>query len=168
MRLNITTKYPSHEVSLTWPRGDFKLRMAKPHIETEGPALKIDQRKARAELGFGDYRDFVAERHQLAKVTTLDAIAEMAREGDRFINEMQNPGVFSRIVTQRLHEKIPELNITSAPKSAPEIEFYYETKIHWEEGVASTDFTITPPKIHWQLGGVHISVDKGQNYDQKG
>ena len=157
--LSISTTYPYFELETYAPRAQIEQRVSQIQIETHGPSLEIDQRQSRNELGIGGYQYMSRQIREKSYHKVLASIAQMAQEGDEVVNRashFREEMIFTDISRRRMDEKIPELNITSAPQTRPEIRFYYEQEIAWDQGGAFITHQIRPPTFTWYLGEVRV------------
>ncbi|NMA60709.1 MAG: hypothetical protein GX956_02360 [Firmicutes bacterium] len=155
----ITTTHSYFNLKTYPPRAHIEQRVGQFVMKTSGPRIEIDARQSRNELGIGGYQYMSRQIREKSYEKTMAAIAQMAQEGDEVVNRaghFREEMIFTDISRRRMDEKIPELNITAAPQTRPEIRFYYEQEIAWDQGGAFITHQIRPPELTWHLGDVKV------------
>jgi len=168
MHLRIDTVYPQLRIDYQWPRLHINQQVGHFEYEYDGPAIYIDQRQPRSELGMGGLhhllRTKAAEGHQ----TALQGIARRAYEGDRFAREMTAQNTVAQLAKEQSFAQIPEINVDIAPKTRPEITAVYRVHIRWIDGGADIKVNTGMLRIDLIKGRVDISLAKGNKLDLKG
>lgn len=168
MALEMSIRYPRHEIEHTWPKANITQQVTQVELQTSGPQIFVDQRIPMAEVGLGDYNHFSRQAAYKGKSTVLEGIRRVAQEGDRMAAEMTTQNTIARIAKSKMLQQVPEINVDVSPKTAPEIEFHYDLNVNWREGEVKIDFDMAPPQIKWYLGQVDVSNSRGQYLDLKG
>lgn len=159
--LQIHTTYPGFELNYRWPTAEIRQQVTQLRIEASGPSMGIDQVQSRNELGMGTYsfvRDQIRD-HAYNKV--LEAITELAQEGDEVVERaglFREEMIFAEQAKRRLDAQISELTIVAAPRTRPTIAFHYNQEITWDQGGAIITHHVQAPTITWQMGGVQVDV----------
>lgn len=168
MDLAISTSYPQVQIDIKWPHADINQTVGHFNSNYTGPEIIIDQRAALIELGMGDLRNFVEEVTATAKYVVYDHIGRVAREGDRFVDEITNRDTIANIAKEKMYEEIPEINVDIQPRTSPRITSNYKLDLQWISGGAEMEVFVNPPQIDWIMGVIDISYVKGNKIDIKG
>lgn len=155
----ITTTYTRFDLKTYPPRAHIEQRVGQFNFKTTGPQVEIDASQSRNELGIGGYQYMSKQIRQQGYEKTMQAIAQIAQEGNEVLDRaghFREEMIFSDISKRRMDEKIPELNVTAAPRTRPKISFHYEQDIVWDQGGAFITHQIREPSFTWHLGEVKV------------
>lgn len=155
----ITSTYTSFNLTTYPPQAQIEQRVGQFKFKTNGPRIEIDSRQSRNELGIGGYQYMSEQIRQKSYEKTLEAIGQIAQEGNEVMDRaghFREEMIFSSISRRRMDEKIPELNVAAAPRTRPEIRFYYDQDIVWDQGGAFITHQIRPPDLNWEKGAVKV------------
>ena len=168
MHLRITTVYPQLRIDIQWPRLQINQQVGYFEYEYEGPAIHIDQRQPRNELGMGDLDYFMRNVAAAGHQTAIRGIARRAQEGDRIAREMTTQNTVAQLAKEQSFEELPEINVDIMPKTRPAITAVYRVNIRWIDGGADIRADIHPPRIDVIKGRVDVHFDKGNKLYLKG
>lgn len=112
-------------------------------IDRTPSKLTIDQDQAWSELGFKPTSVLSQEFAEAGKQAAIEAIGEIAQEGDQLAAIEQKADAFIAIATEKGNPPPADFNIAFIPS----------------HGSVKTDYTPTELHINWERGGADIQVN---------
>lgn len=132
----------------------IKQHPAEMVIERTPSQLEIDQDEAWDQLGFKSLPELSEEMANYAKQSGLEAIAEIAAEGDQLAAIETKTDAIAAISAEKGNPPPDDFNITFIP-SYGSVKIHYtptEVYIHWKQGGAEIEAKPNKPIHHYQPG----------------
>lgn len=142
-QIGLQITQPKQEIEQTPADMQIKQIPAKMTIDRTPSKLTIDQDQAWSELGFKKTSVLVQEFAEAGKQAAIEAIGEIAQEGDQLAAIKQKTDAFIAIATEKGNPPPAEFNIAFIPS----------------HGSVKIDFTPTELHINWERGGAEIEVN---------
>lgn len=141
-QIGLRTTQPVQEIEQIPAEQSIKQVPATMKIERQPSELAIDQEQAWNELGLKKISVLTAEMAEFSKQEGLEAIAQIAQEGDQMAAIENKSDPFASIALAKASPGPADFNIAFIPS-------YGSVKLHY-----------TPAKLHidWKQGGAEIEV----------
>lgn len=139
--LNITQ--PKQEIEQKPADVSIKQIPSRMTIDRTPSQLTIDQDQAWSELGFKKTSVLSQEFAEAGKQAAIEAIGEIASEGDQLAAIEQKSDAFIAIATEKGNPPPADFNIAFIPS----------------HGSVKIDYTPTELHINWERGGAEIEVN---------
>lgn len=124
------------------------IELPRLELEIRQPRVHIDDREARADIGLKPIGQVARELAALGHSTALQAVAQIAREGDR-LAQIELPGNPIPELAQQRGLRDAQLNVDSMPK--------HRVKVDLERGKVS--FRFDPGRVHVS-GSIHLAAGR--------
>jgi hypothetical protein len=148
--ININHENPKIIVSSTLP---------SIQIDTEIVKVEIDQTRPFNEIGLKNIDSFLRDMAKKAMAHSLDAIDEIAKEGDLLARIESNKNAIPRLAAKILDNN-KDLNVVAAPSSRPVIHFAGKTNISSKKGKVDIGSYYQPPRIAATRNSIDIYLDQ--------
>ncbi|MBQ9625200.1 MAG: hypothetical protein IJR47_03740 [Clostridia bacterium] len=144
MQASIEVHTTNAQMSISNHIRRFRIHSVPPqmHIKTTMAKFKVNWDQVWAECGRKNNTHFMNDNRQKAYDKTLQAIKRMAQEGDMMM-DTTNGVVIPLIAAENMRAALPEVNLTTMPKSMPDLT--------WEKGGV---------EITWERGSMEIVWDE--------
>lgn len=112
-------------LSIRQPQADLEIttKPAELNMETRQVRIKIDQSQCFSEAGLKDVFELTEEFAQRGREAALEAVSNIAGEGDRMAMIQNHADAFAEIATNKALPPPADFNITLMPVSKPKIDF---------------------------------------------
>ncbi|MDR7235703.1 DUF6470 family protein [Neobacillus drentensis] len=141
-QIGLRTTQPVQEIQQIPAEQSISQIPAVMTIERQSSHLEIDQEQAWSELGFKKTSVLSAEMADFSKQEGLEAVAQIAQEGDQLAAIENKTDPFASIAMEQASPGPADFNIAFIPS-------YGSVKLH---------YTPTEVHINWKQGGVEIEV----------
>jgi len=141
-QIGLRTIQPVQEIEQIPAEQSIKQIPAKMNIERQPSHLEIDQEQAWNELGFKPISVLSAEMADFSKQEGLEAVAQIAQEGDQLAAIENKTDPFASIASAKANPGPADFNIAFIPS-------YGSVKLHYTPSILHID---------WQQGGAEIEV----------
>jgi hypothetical protein len=136
-------------LSIRQPPADMEIttKPAELNMETNQVKIKIDQSQCFSEAGLKDVFELTEEFAQRGREVALEAVGNIAGEGDRMAMIENRADPFVEIATNKALPPPAEFNIALMPVSRPKIEFEGGVYFNPQMGQVDIRVQINAPEI---------------------
>ncbi|MFJ7726536.1 DUF6470 family protein [Neobacillus sp. NPDC097160] len=164
-QIGLRITQPVQEIQQIPAEQSIKQTPAEMTIERQPSHLEIDQEQAWNELGFKKTSLLCAEMADFSKQEGLEAVAQIAQEGDQLAAIENNTDPFASIAMEKANPGPADFNIAFIP-SYGSVKFHYtptEVHINWKQGGAEIAATPHKPIHNYTPGKTEVYLrQKGQ------
>lgn len=146
-----TIEQPKADLSIEQISGRFD-------IKTELPKVLIDQTECFAEVGLKGPLRLIYDQGQRAQQIALEAIGQIASEGDQMMMSQAGGKVIADISFTKFVPAPFDWNIAFLPQSRPKIEVTGSQNIQFEKGGAKIEAKANAPIIEATTGRVNYEM----------
>ncbi|WP_312470781.1 DUF6470 family protein [Neobacillus sp.] len=163
-QIGLRTTQPVQEIEQIPAEQSIKQIPAKMNIERQPSHLEIDQEQAWNELGFKPTSLLSAELAEFSKQEGLEAVAQIAQEGDQLAAIENKTDPFSSIALEKANPGPADFNIAFIPSYGSVKLHYTPTKLHidWEKGGAEIEVTLHKPVHNYTPGRTEVYLRQRQ------
>ncbi len=166
-QIGIRTTQPVQEIHQAPADLSIKQLPSKMMIERKSSHLEIDQREAWNQLGFKSLGVLIADIADEYKQTGLEAIGEIAEEGDQLAAIENKTDAIAEISAQKGNPPPADFNIAFIP-SYGSVKIHYtptELQINWKRGGVEIDSKANKPLHQYQPGTTEVYLRQKQQLE---
>lgn len=163
-QIGIRTIQPVQEIQQIPAELSIKQNPPKMEIERNPSKLFIDQEQAWNELNLKDLATFSSDMVEYSKQEAMEAVAEIAQEGDQLASIEHKTDAISAIATNKANPGPVDFNIAFIPSPGSVKIHYTPTELHieWKQGGAEIESTQHKPIHNYTPGKTEVYLRQMQ------